>query len=366
MSRLSPTARAAAAAGAALLWCVAGGSFANAPGPNRALVLTPQKSGTLSNLIGVSPVNDRVVWASGRGGAFALTTDGGAHWRSGVVAGAEALQFRDVEAFSADVAYLLAIGNGPDSRIYKTSDGGKSWAQQFIGHDSKAFYNCFSFWSESRGIAFSDSVDGHFPGLRTTDGKTWVEIGQRLPAARATEGGFSSSGTCVATHGARHGWIATGASAPRARVLVTEDGGDHWTAHETPLRGAATAGAFSVAFRDPLHGLVGGGELGPAQADLDNVARSSDGGKTWKLTARAPIGTIFGLAYARPRAAAPVAHAIVVATGPGGAAWSADEGDTWTQLPGVAHYWSVAFADERNGWLVGTEGRILKIEVTGP
>ena len=42
-----------------------------------------------------------VVWASGRNGTFTVTTDGGETWNAGVVPGAEALQFRDVQAFSA-------------------------------------------------------------------------------------------------------------------------------------------------------------------------------------------------------------------------------------------------------------------------
>jgi hypothetical protein len=44
-----------------------------------------------------------------------------------------------------------------------------------------------------------------------------------------------------------------------------------------------------------------------------------------------------------------------------GAAWSPDEGATWTTLPGVHDYWAVAFAGHKAGWLVGTEGRILKV-----
>jgi hypothetical protein len=51
----------------------------------------------------------------------------------------------------------------------------------------------------------------------------------------------------------------------------------------------------------------------------------------------------------------------VVITGPAGAAWTPDEGETWFSLPGVTNYWAVAFADKETGWLVGTEGRILKI-----
>ena len=43
------------------------------------------------------------------------------------------------------------------------------------------------------------------------------------------------------------------------------------------------------------------------------------------------------------------------------AAWTPDEGNTWFTLPGVSGYWAVAFASPKAGWLVGTDGRILKI-----
>src|SRR5512133_2438565 len=85
-------------------------SFAEEHSKIHQPTLTPQNSGTTQSLIAVSPVNSRVVWASGRGGTFVVTTDGGETWRAGVVAGAEALQFRDVQAVSDKVAYLLSIG----------------------------------------------------------------------------------------------------------------------------------------------------------------------------------------------------------------------------------------------------------------
>src|SRR5580704_1302514 len=85
--------------------------------------LTPQASGTTQLLISVSPVNDRVVWASGTGGTYVVTTDGGKHWKAAVVPGAEALQFRDVQGVSDKIAYLMSAPNTTgttDFRIYKT------------------------------------------------------------------------------------------------------------------------------------------------------------------------------------------------------------------------------------------------------
>ena len=72
--------------------CAATLSLAGAYPKLHQPTLTPQNSGTIQGLIGVSPVNSRVVWASGRGGTFVVTTDGGQTWTNGVVPGAEALQ----------------------------------------------------------------------------------------------------------------------------------------------------------------------------------------------------------------------------------------------------------------------------------
>src|SRR5260370_38926082 len=44
--------------------------------------LTPQNSGTTQGLIAVSPVDSRVVWASGRGGTFLVPPNGGETWKA--------------------------------------------------------------------------------------------------------------------------------------------------------------------------------------------------------------------------------------------------------------------------------------------
>ncbi len=338
----------------------------NAQGPSKSAqpILTPQDSGTTNGLIAVSPVNPQVVWASGRAGTFVVTTDGGDTWTAGVVPGAETLQFRDVQGVSAKVAYLQSIGSAPtDFRIYKTEDGGATWTMQFQNQNPAAFYDCFAFWTPKRAISHSDSVNGVFPDLRTTDGTTWQDISGNMPPALPGESSFAASGTCVATQGGQNAWIATGGTTT-ARVLATRDGGETWNAYDTPLVSSPSAGAFTVAFRDPWHGIVGGGDLNPADPNSAATAISDDGGVSWRLTNPPPVtGAIFGLAYAHGagNGDGDGSRTVLVTANAGGAAWTPDEGTTWFTLPGVTGYWAVAFASPKAGWLVGTDGRILKV-----
>ncbi|MGA3091260.1 MAG: hypothetical protein ABSD75_21845 [Terriglobales bacterium] len=330
--------------------------------------LTPQNSGTTELLITVSPVNAKVVWAAGAHGTFLLTTDGGATWTSGIVKGAEWLQFRGVRGVSDTVAYLQSVGNDPsDFRIYKTEDGGVTWTMQFKNETVGAFYDCFAFWTPTRGISHSDSVNGVFPDIRTTDGTTWQSIAGNMPPALPGEFSFAASDTCVATQGEDNAWIATGGSTI-ARILATTDGGDTWNAYDTPLVSSSSAGAFTVDFRSPQNGIVGGGDLDPTDPDNARTASSGDGGQTWTLTNAPPVtGAIFGLSYVRQIGACsrPIcqqtATYVVVTANTGGAAWSPDEGTTWYVLPGVTGEWAVAFATPDAGWLVGMGGSIIKI-----
>src|SRR6266849_9769766 len=273
-------------------------SLAQEPSRIHQPKLTPQDSGTTQGLIAVSPVNPRVVWASGRGGTFVVTTNGGKTWNAGVVPGAEALQFRDVQGFSDKVAYLQSIGSNPtDFRIYKTEDGGATWKMQFENQNPSAFYDCFAFWTPTRGISHSDSVNGVFPDIRTTDGTNWQDISGNMPPALPGEASFAASGTCITTQGGRNAWIATGGSTT-ARILATRDGGDTWKAYDTPLVISPSGGGISVAFRYPRNGIVGGGDL--ATNTAADTATSDDGGQTWTLTNKPPVqGAIFCLAYVR-------------------------------------------------------------------
>jgi photosystem II stability/assembly factor-like uncharacterized protein len=322
-----------------------------------APVWTDQTSGVSARLRGVSAVSDRVAWASGSGGTVLRTTDAGATWLALSIAGAEKLDFRDIDAVSDQVAYVLSIGSGYSSRIYKTIDGGRTWALQFGNTDPKAFFDAMAFWDADRGIAFSDSVDGRLVILRTDNGgRAWTRVpAEGLPPALDNEGAFAASGTNVAVYGRDHVWIGTGAAAV-ARVLRSSDGGRTWTAASTPLASGDSFGIFSIAFRDANHGIVVGGDYRKEGEALDNAAITSDGGRTWTMV-KGLSGFRSVVSY-QPGAATPT----LIAVGPQGADQSIDDGRTWTPLAGASGLHTFAFAKQgRAGWGAGENGRIMRL-----
>ena len=221
----------------------------------------------------MSAVSDRVAWASGTNGTVIRTSDGGTTWQRLAIAGAEKLDFRDIDAVDDRTAYALSIGAGELSRIYKTSDAGLTWIEQFVNHDPKAFFDAMAFWDAKRGVAVSDSVDGQFVILLTSDGGTsWVRVpASALPPALPNEGFFAASGTNVTVAAPNHVWVGTGA-ASQARVLRSSDGGRTWALSKTPLDAGPSAGIFSIAFSDRTHGIVVGGDYKAESVAGNNAA----------------------------------------------------------------------------------------------
>jgi photosystem II stability/assembly factor-like uncharacterized protein len=267
---------------------------------------TIQKSNTEANLRGVSTPSNQVAWASGTHGTYLRTTDGGSSWQAAQVPGAEALDFRDVEAFSGDLAYLLSAGPGDRARIYKTADAGKNWILQFTYEDPKGFFDCMAFWDPDHGIALGDPVRDHagklkFELISTEDGgKHWKPIPpDALPPAIEAEAAFAASGTCITVEGKTNVWFATGGKV--ARVFRSTNAGKTWTVADTPIvHGNESVGIFSIAFRDPKHGVIAGGDYRNPEQDGPNLASTDDGGLTWKLSPASPQTYFSSVAFAHP------------------------------------------------------------------
>ncbi|MFF8097383.1 oxidoreductase [Streptomyces sp. NPDC016675] len=307
---------------------------------------------------GLAAVSRHTAWVAGSRGTVLRTTDGGDTWRNVSPPGAGELEFRDVEAFDARRAVVLAIGEGEASRVYRTDDGGATWTESFRNTDTRAFYDCLTFFDHRHGLAMSDPVDGRFRILATGDGgRSWKVLPSRgMPAAQQGEAGFAASGQCLVASGPKDVWLATGGAA-RARVLHSADRGLTWTAADVPVpAGDPARGVFALAFRDRLHGLAVGGDHRPDQSSPRAAARTTDGGRAWRPAGGPPPAYRSGVAWL------PHSRTAALAVGPTGTDLTTDGGTTWRTLD-TGSYDTVDCTPDLGCWAAGERGRVARLEL---
>jgi photosystem II stability/assembly factor-like uncharacterized protein len=320
-----------------------------------------QTSGLDTNLRGVSAkLNQRsagqqhyFVWASGSNGLILRSTDDGKTWQQFSAPGGSGLDFRDIEAFDADVAYVMSSGDGDKSRIYKTIDGGKTWKLQYSDQRTGFFLDSLACDSQTHCVALSDPVDGKFLVLSTDDGEHWTELPRdRMPAALPKEGAFAASGAAIALCDAG---VFFGTGGPKARIFHSVDRGQSWTAVETPIHsGNPSSGIFSIACEDRgTLVAVGGDYQQPASPDRVAIF-SADAGATWHLAATQPGGY--------RSAVASFSHGDFAAVGPNGTDVSHDRGMHWQPTDNI-NLNALSFAGSQ-GWAVGPKGTIARCQPT--
>jgi photosystem II stability/assembly factor-like uncharacterized protein len=280
-------------------------------------------TGVTARFRGLSAVSAKVAWVAGTEGTVLRTTDGGHGWQSvgPAAAATEGLQFRDIEAFDRDHAVALTIGNGDQSRVYVTANGGRSWAETFRNTEPAAFYDCMTFLDRRHGLALSDPVGGKFRILATSDGgRSWaVRSNTGMPAALDGEFAFAASGTCLVSSG-HDAWFASGGGSA-SRVFHSGNVGRTWSVVNSPIPSGASAGIYSLAFRDARHGIAVGGDYTTPTVAPDGSAITRDGGRTWTVSRTVPGEYRSGSAWVRGDTA--------LAVGPTGSDLSFDGGRTW-------------------------------------
>lgn len=348
-----------------------------------------QDSGTTAGLRGIDAVNAQVAWASGSGGTVLRTVDGGAHWTQCAVPDAAkdgaALDFRGVQGWDAQTAIVMASGPGTKSRLYKTTDGCRTWKLIFRNPDSpNGFLD--SFWlNGGRGMLLGDPVGGRFTVFRTRDGgKTWKRDRRKgLSLKGRSLAAFAASNSCIPIgNGRSMRSFATGGKDGAYFYSLfydrEDDGPGGILAHavekktdwiSSPVRviaGAESAGVFSVAYRYPVTSgicegcsvqensrfIAVGGDYTKPNEGAGTAAWSADGGWTWTASAQPPHGYRSAVAWNDALKA-------WIAVGTNGSDISHNDGKTWAALDdGDWNAVSLPF-------VVGPKGRIAKLNAVG-
>jgi len=320
-----------------------------------------QVSRTTANLRGIHAVNSNVAWASGAQGTVLRTEDGGSQWtKCTVPAGAEKLDFRGVWAWDANTAIVMSSGPGEQSRLYKTVDGCRHWSEEARNTEKDGFWDAVVFDPEDfgtagagkTGVLLGDPLRGLFDTHLMLTSHGWA-VETAPCAAREGEAAFAASNSSVFVFGPRRYIIVTGGKLG-ARALLSPLLAGNNTAkacQEIPLPldgGADSTGAFSVAFRDPKHGVVVGGDYKKPDDPSGTAAWTSDGGLHWTAASQPPRGYRSAVAW-------DTEAEVWIAAGTSGSDMSRDDGKTWKSLEDGN--WNALSLP----YVVGPGGRIGKV-----
>ena len=312
-------------------------------------------TGTQVHFRGLAAVSRNVAWLGGYNGVVLRTVNGGRTWINASPAGASALQFRDIEAFSATRAVAMAAGTGTASRLYVTANGGRTWSLAYKNTNPQAFFDCMAFFNPRHGLVLSDPVSGKFRILATRDGgRRWTVLPNAgMPQALPGEAGFAASGECLTTSG-RDAWFGSGASTVAARVFQSRDGGLTWRASTTPIVAGPTAGINGLAFRNPVAGVAVGGDFNVPTASA-NVAALSTRRGPWVSPQSGPAGYRSGVAWV------PRTPSTVIAVGLTGSDVSYDGGLTWHTFD-TGSFDTVSCTPDGSCWASGDLGRVAILQ----
>lgn len=299
---------------------------------------------------GLSPLTSEIIWASGSGGTWLLTLDGGQSWSTGIIAGLDSVDFRDIEGLDATSA--IAVSAGQPAAIYKTVDSGATWELKYQGPET-AFLDGISFYKNQKGYAIGDPIDGKWMLLKTIDaGETWTWL-ETSPMAEPGEGSFAASGSTILTD-LDHIWFTSGGI--KSKVYMSEDEGHSWEISDTPIiQGEPSQGIFSITKLDNNNLIAVGGDYLQPDLSVNNTIYSKEMGKNWELVATSyPSGYRSGVTYF------PRFH-WAISVGTNGSDYSMDGGVNWQKFSDEGFH--AVFMDKAQGsiWASGLDGKIARL-----
>ena len=293
------------------------------------------------NLFSTCFPTDRVGWMVGELGRIFRTTDGGKTWVR-QDAGTKR-PFLAISCLDAETAWIA----GKEGIIYATKDAGDSWTELKTGSTRHIF--TIEFPTVERGHAAGD-----FGTMVHTEdgGRTWTVT--RVPESVALPDSALDTGVepgdvnlyALSYGDPLHAWIV----GEFGIVIASTDGGKTWQQQHTPIESTL----FGVRFRDALHGFAVG---------IDSIILATDdGGATWRtvpppvtqrsyydVALRGNVGWIVG------------DSGTVLRTTDGGQTWEVEP------IPiQLAANWirTVSLAPSGVGLAVGSEGLVFRIEGT--
>ena len=298
---------------------------------------TASKSGGKGDLISVYFTSANSGWIAGDNGYLANTNDGGRTWSQRQIATQDSIN--EIFFRNNDNGYLVT-----GRKMFKTTDGGRSWQEFRPLNDYKNLNGTPDFLS----VRFTGKKDGFIIGslyklvkgeevvidslvLKTTDGgESWRRI--IIP--------FKKEMVHLDFVNDDYGWMV----GDGGLILFTNDGGETWESQKS----GTDLSLYNVDFRDKNEGYAVGKK--------GIILRTENGGKTWETVKVSFPETFLRVDFADDKNGWIVGYkGTILRSSDRGRTWVKQESQTAANLYGL-------FMTKKYGFAVGADGTILSIQ----
>jgi photosystem II stability/assembly factor-like uncharacterized protein len=229
-----------------------------------------------------------------------------------------------------------------DGRIIATSDGGKTWNEQYFDVSVTGFIDYIKMFDSNNGIAMGDAASENRPPaiLKTTNGgANWVAV-----ISDTIQGGVSGdTWRRIDFTSMNVGYFIRSMSPYRPQLYKTTDGGNHWNVASS---------------HSPLIVKVYGDNICLLGAS-GSVYRTLDGGNTWGEFMYANNTWESAIEFI------PGDPSKIWLSEIGHVYFSADTGKTWKAVLSGAQFRDIKFTDNNHGWLLADTGVVYRTSNNG-
>lgn len=298
-------------------------------------------------------IYDGKVWYAGTDSKFGYVSLKDSADKKQMKLSEEKLEFRTL---AQDRKYFYTINILSPAYLFKIDKKTLSFSIQKTDTTKTAFFDALIFDKFDRGIAVSDpNKAGSANPLIFYAGRPGKKLG--FPKYFPGEAHFAASNTNIATKDGK-GWIATGGMKARIFKFSWSDPFT-WEAYDTPfIQGTSSTGIYSIDFYDRNFGIAVGGDYTKQSENIDNIATTNDGGKTWQIQASGKNGGYKTCVKIRPKSKGKD----IITVGDQNIEFSNDYGKTWKIISEEKGLYACEWIDE-NTLVFAGKNRIIEMRL---
>lgn len=297
-------------------------------------------------------VYDNKVWYSGTDSKFGFVDIKNPQHQKQIKLSEKKLQFRTL-AQDKNSFYLINIESPAEFfRINK-----KDLSSEIIFRDTvkTAFYDALHFVNNELAYTFSDADKDNRLKLAVFKKGKWSSFKNNI-LLNEGEAAFAASNTNIVS-AKKYLWIVTGGKA--SRILRMNLKNNEIEAFNTPfVQGESSQGMYSIDFYDDQFGIAVGGDYTKQADNINNIATTNDGGKTWQIQASGKNAGYTTCVKIKPNSKGKE----IISVGDQHISYSSDFGKTWKKISDEKGFFVCEWVDGNTLVLAGKD-RIAKMSL---